>query len=113
MTEEEKYWKPVLENLLLDVIEVSQKHLKSKVNTPSELSIEFGDSLSQDLSIKASIIRELNEAMALSIDTKVRMLHSDWEEEMIQEEVTKIMKETGIMIDEPTNEIIKDDEPTF
>jgi hypothetical protein len=38
----------------------------------------------------------MSDALAISVETKVRFLHSEWTEEQIQEEVEKIKEENGL-----------------
>ena len=69
----------------------------------------MNDNVSRDPSSIADIIQKLSSAQALSVDTKVRMLHPDWEEDQVEAEVELISKECGIGMDMAGSDMIDDE----
>ena len=69
----------------------------------------MNDNVSRDPSSIADIIQKLSSAQALSVDTKVRMLHPDWEEDQVEAEVELISKECGIGMDMAGSDAIDDE----
>jgi A118 family predicted phage portal protein len=58
--------------------------------TPERPTITFGDSVSPDIMQLAQTVELMRRAEAISDETAVRMLHQDWDEPQIQEEVRRI-----------------------
>lgn len=63
--------------------------------------VEFADSLPDDPTEAAESVRTLFMAESASVDTRVRLLHPDWDEDRVDEEVRRIQEEQGIMIASP------------
>ena len=63
--------------------------------------VNIQDSVQTDPMELADSIKRLSDAMAMSVDTKVRKLHPNWTEDQIESEVERIMKENGMIVDEP------------
>lgn len=59
------------------------------------VKMEFSDSMGEDISTLSTTVEMLNRAAAVSLYTKVRMLHPDWSEQDIAEEVDAINAEYG------------------
>ncbi|MEA0553770.1 phage portal protein [Lysinibacillus irui] len=90
------YWKAALEDLLYIMLEVYSIHLGGNVTsfkpvvsfTPAHIDIES----------LADTINTLDSASATSTYIKVKMLHPEWTEDMIQEEVARIEKKTNSIL---------------
>jgi hypothetical protein len=59
-------------------------------------SIEFQDGMSFDLETTAKSVEMIYRAQAASAEVRVRMLHPDWNQPQVEEEVGKIMMEAGM-----------------
>ncbi|MGW3284315.1 phage capsid protein [Streptomyces sp. NPDC001002] len=68
---------------------------------PERPRITFGDSVSEDPTSTAQTLSLLQQAQAVSIDTKVRWLHLDWDDSAVQAEVDRILIETGATVPDP------------
>ena len=106
LTREKKsrYWTPALMSLLYQAQLIDQ--YESKKYTPEEIDIELEDSILIDSKEVSEVLRNLDQAEAISTYLKVKTLHPEWEEENIKEEVDKIIKEKGIQSD-----FLEDNEP--
>ncbi|MFF1477124.1 phage capsid protein [Streptomyces sp. NPDC058301] len=68
---------------------------------PERPRITFGDSVSEDPARAAQTLSLLSQAQAVNTDTKVRALHPDWDDAAVQEEVDRILTETGQAVPDP------------
>lgn len=59
-------------------------------------NVVFGDGVSEDTKTLAETANLLAQAQSASIETRVRLLHADWDETQIAEEVERIKEENGI-----------------
>lgn len=62
---------------------------------PERPRITFGDSVSEDPTSTAQTLSLLQQAQAVSTNTKVCWLHPDWDDTAVQAEVDRILTETG------------------
>lgn len=83
------YWRPELADIIETLLMVDASIFKSGV-TPEVPLVEFADVVSQDPESAARTLQLLDTARAVSTKTKVMMLHPDWEEPAIDEEVDLI-----------------------
>ncbi|MFE1770278.1 phage portal protein [Streptomyces sp. NPDC059008] len=95
-----RYWRPTLAHTLLVMLQLDRAMF-----TPSLVverpRITFGDSISEDPQTVAQTLSLLQQAQAMSTDTKVRILHPDWDDGAIQAEVDRIQMETGTAVPDP------------
>ena len=70
--------------------------LNTGASAPQEVEIELEDSIVVDASEVSETLRNLDQARAVSIYTKVKMLHPYWKEEDIVAEADLIVKEQGL-----------------
>lgn len=91
----ENYWKTPVEDILQMMLLIDKQHLGGKVEI-FRPNVEFQDSMYTDVSQLAESVETLNRAQAVSIETKVRMLHPDWEKEQIEAEIEAIKADTGM-----------------
>jgi len=98
----QRYMQPPLEDLMHLVLKVDVEILgNTDASTDYRPRIGFADSIPDDPSQKAESLRNIEQATAMSIETKVRWLHEDWSEEEIKAEVERIQREQGILVEEP------------
>lgn len=91
-----RYWATALEDLLHMLLYIDNVFLKNK--TPFDLrpSVAISDSADRDIMVLAETMKALHDAQSISLDTKIRMLHPEWDEEQIQAEIEMVKEEFGI-----------------
>lgn len=65
--------------------------------------VSFQDSVQDDIKSLAETASLLQQAEAASTEAKVALLHPDWDEREQRQEVDRILKETGRLVEEPTS----------
>ena len=58
-------------------------------------NVEFGDSVSESPESVARTLQLLAAAEAVSVDTKVRTVHPEWDDDQVKEEVARIRQDAG------------------
>jgi A118 family predicted phage portal protein len=61
-----------------------------------DITVEFGDSVSEEPHRIAETVELINRAAASSVETRVQMLHPDWDAEAVAGEVARIQNETSV-----------------
>lgn len=69
--------------------------------TPERPAVEFGPGVAESLQSKATTLELLNRAQAVSAQTKVKILHPEWDDTAVQAEVAAIHAETGAAAPDP------------
>jgi hypothetical protein len=90
-----RYWGDALRGLLFCLLAVDRHMNNPDAVEPADVQVEFGDSISEDPKVTAETANLLFQAQAATIDTRVRMVHPDWDDERVAQEVAGIMDETG------------------
>lgn len=62
---------------------------------PVKVNVEFGDSVSESPETTARTLQLLHAAEAVSIDTRIRMVHPDWDDTQVKAEVARIKSDAG------------------
>lgn len=98
LTREKKsrYWQIGIKDILRQVANIyaAYKNISYDIET-FDISVELEDSIITDSKEQSETIRNLDMAKAASTYIKVKMLHPDWTEEEVNEEILRINKETG------------------
>lgn len=68
---------------------------------PVRPDVEFGDSVTESPETVARTLQLLEAALAVSTETKVRMLHPDWDDTRVQAEVAEIKGASGALVEDP------------
>ncbi len=89
-----RYWSQALEPLLTTWLELDA--LVFATGAQGEVELQWPDDSQPDPEALSRTIETLNRAVAVSAETKVRMLHPDWDEAQIAEEVAAIQGEQGM-----------------
>lgn len=94
------YWKSPLEAIMTAMI-----HLDNKLwpdagsDADDRVKVMFADSAANDISTMASAVQMLNAGESASLETRIKMLHPDWTQKQVAEEIEHINADAmnGIM----------------
>lgn len=103
-SKKEAYWEPALKALITAMCAIKQTYLGgSFVCDTTKINVEFADGISNNLPEISNTVKTLSDAKAISTDTKIRMIHPEWCEKQVQEEVERIMNDDsfGTPLDNP------------
>lgn len=90
------YWSQPLESFLTAILQLDGAVYGTKnVHPTDRVIVEFPDAMSTDLSTVANAVQMMHNAQAASTATMVKMLHPDWEQGQVDEEVERVMQEYG------------------
>ncbi|WP_424861385.1 phage portal protein [Streptomyces sp. MMS24-I29] len=95
-----RYWSPPVADMLHVLLLLDRRFFTPRI-VPERPNIVFGDSITEDASSLAQTLSLLQQAQAVSVVTKVRMLHPDWDSVAVQEETDRILAETGAAVPDP------------
>ncbi|GAA0638162.1 hypothetical protein GCM10010174_70010 [Kutzneria viridogrisea] len=96
----QEYWRPELAEILETLQLVDATQFGSGI-TAEEPDVEWPDAATQDPESMARTLQLLQAAEAASTRTKVQMLHPDWDEQQIDDEVAAIRDEQGASTADP------------
>jgi len=96
-----RYLQGGIADILHVLLQIDKVHFNSKVNPEYRPQAILQDSIQTDPMEKADSLAKLEQAQAISIDTKVRILHPEWSQEQIEAEVERIMQEKGMAVETP------------
>ncbi|MDG4832417.1 phage capsid protein [Solwaraspora sp. WMMD1047] len=82
-------WGPAIAEYIELHLAVERAQLAGKVE-PVRPNVEFGDSVSEAPETVARTLQLLHAAEAVSVETRVRMVHPDWDDTQVQQEVARI-----------------------
>lgn len=97
------YWGPAVADVTaaLLAVEAGFRFGVSGLDVSEPPKVEFQDSISEGPTELATTAELLARAEAASKETLVRMMHADWDDDQVTEEVDKILKETGALVADP------------
>lgn len=91
------YWHDALEDLLSTMLHIDAQQFPGMGSSESvHVHVRFADAFANDVSTISTALDLLNRADAASAEVRVRMLHPDWMEKEVMEEVARIREEKGI-----------------
>lgn len=91
-SKKQSFWEIPIKTLVGLMMKVYVEELGGKImSTSDNLTVEFCDSVSNNLNEVANSIKLLSDAKSASTETKVRMAHPEWSDAQIKEEVQKIL----------------------
>ncbi len=93
------YWRPQLRRLYAALMDVNQYVFNGPDRGQALPDVEFPDGASDAPSIVASTLNLLNQAESASIKTRVGMLHPDWDDEQVKDEVAQITQDYSMLPD--------------
>lgn len=99
----QSYWEDGLKDLIKAMCTIKQAFLGGKFTCELDVNIAFSDGISNNMSEVSNSVKTLADAKAISTDTKVRMVHPEWTDEQVEEEVERILNDesAGMPMDNP------------
>ena len=100
----QSYWEPAMKELVKAMCTIKKAYLGGKFTCDLDaINIAFADGISNNMSEVSNAVKTLSDAKAISTDTKVRMVHPEWTEEQVQQEVERILndEQAGMPMDNP------------
>ncbi|MEV7441053.1 phage capsid protein [Streptomyces sp. NPDC091204] len=95
-----RYWSPPLGEML-HVMLLLDRLMFGRGIVPERPRIAFGGTVSEDSTTLAQTLSLYQQAQAVSVDTKVRMIHPEWDEDAVRAEVERISIESGVSVPDP------------
>ena len=89
------HWWHALHDIVRAMRALDAAVFRSGVKLDADITIELPSHTQPDISQMAETLEQLERAGALSTETKVELLHPDWDEERRAEEVERIRQEHG------------------
>jgi A118 family predicted phage portal protein len=83
------YWAPAIRDITQTMLMMDNSFFGAGVSEEPP-AVEFSDAVSEDPQNVATTLNMLSSAQAVSTQTKVQMLHPDWNEQAVAEEVARI-----------------------
>jgi hypothetical protein len=99
----ERFFKDPLEDIFRIMLEIDNIHLQKQTPTEFRPNVAFADTLGHDIGAIAKTAQMLKTAQAASIKIRVQMVHPDWSDEEVEEEVKRIREDEGLNADSPLN----------
>ncbi|QVJ03053.1 hypothetical protein KGD82_13545 [Nocardiopsis eucommiae] len=90
------YWQPELGAFAKVLLEIDKTQFRSGV-TPQRPTVEWPDGVQDAPEATARTVQLLEAARAASTEVKVRIVHPDWDDDQVLEEVKKISDENPIV----------------
>lgn len=102
-SKKQNFWEPALKKLVHAMCVIKQEFLGGTFTCDLDINVTFADGISNNLSETSSCVKMLSDAKAISTETKVRMIHPEWTDEMINKEVEQILNDdsVGVPVDNP------------
>ena len=104
------FWWHAIHDMISAMLALDRAVFKSGVDPNTEFSVELPATSQPDIGQLAQIVEQLERAEAVSINTKIDILHPDWTEEQKAEEIERIREEKGYAAKKNIEKIL--DKPT-
>jgi len=91
------YWWHALMDMMRAGLALDKALFTRGLALDGDLAVEFADNTQPDMQTLADTLDKLERAGAVSTDTKVRLLHPDWEDDQVEEEIERIQEERGLI----------------
>lgn len=92
-------WRPQLKKIFAVLLDVDKHVFQGPGRGDALPDIEWPDSETIAPEVQARTLQLLVLAEAVSIQTRVEMLHTDWDDEQVQKEVTRIRSDLSLLPD--------------
>lgn len=93
-------WRPAIAEAIELLLAVERVQFGARAE-PERPNVEFGDSVSESPETTARTLQLLAAAEAVSVDTRVRMVHPDWDDPQVAAEVDRIHEDSGASVQDP------------
>ena len=101
-SKKQAYWEGPIKKLVgLMLLAYNEELGGHIVGDPEGITVEFCDSVSNNLTEICNAIKMLSDAKAASTETKVRMAHPEWSDEQVDDEVAKIQEADSLEVGNP------------
>lgn len=108
-TESKKtYWWHALKDIVRCMLALDSAVFRSGVDPNAQVNIELASNTQPDIAQLAEILEQLERAGAVSVETKVALLHPDWDEDARAEEVQRIRDAQGEAAQQEMDRILLD-----
>lgn len=105
-SKKQTYWKGRLEQIMTALVHLDAALYPGKGSDSNDtVKVHFADSMANDISTTSGAIEMLHRASAISTEVKVQMQHPDWTKKQIEEEVQRVKREYGLLMDSPMMEL--------
>ncbi|MGW0134836.1 phage capsid protein [Streptomyces sp. NPDC003299] len=94
------YWRHAIQEQTHVLLQLDAR-LFGRPIKPERPTVEFGDGVAESIQATATTLDLLNRAEAVSTATKVKILHPEWDDTTVKEEVAAILAETGAPAPDP------------
>ena len=95
----ETYWKSTLQDIMTAMIHLDNALWpEAGSDADDQVKVRFADSFANDISTMANAVSLLNAANAASTEVKVRMLHPDWTQKQVADEVERLKTSEHLLL---------------
>ena len=92
-SKKQNYWEAPIKELVFAMCCIKNAFLGGKFNCDLKVNVAFMDSVSNNITEVSSSVKTLADAKAISTETKVRMVHPEWTDQQVEEEVERILND--------------------
>jgi hypothetical protein len=105
------YWRPPLSRLSQAALQMDKFWFGSDAGDVSEKpNLEWPDGVQTDMETTSKIVQMLDAAKAISLRTKIQMVHPQWDKDQVQEEMDLIEGESSVPVEADDNADLGDSE---
>lgn len=98
------YWRPPLTRLSKAALQMDKFWFQSDAGDVSQVpNLEWPDGVQVDMETMSKVVQMLDSAKAVSMRTKVQMVHPQWDKGQIDEEIELIEAEAGVPVEADDN----------
>jgi A118 family predicted phage portal protein len=98
------YWRAPLSRLSLAALQMDKRWFGSDAGDVSEVpNLEWPDGVQVDMETTSKIVQMLDAAKAVSLRTKVQMVHPQWDKEQVEAEMDEIEGDNEIEVEADDN----------
>lgn len=106
------YWWHALKDMMRALLKLDAAVFASGIKADAEITVEMPSNTQPDIAQMAEILEQLERAGAISVEGRVQLLHPDWSDDKIADEVRMIRLERGLTGADPLDDMLGDTEST-
>lgn len=95
-SKKQNYWEEPIKALVKAMCCIKNAFLGGKFNCDLDVNVAFMDSVSNNITEVSTSVKTLADAKAASTETKVRMVHPEWTDTQVEEEVERILNDESV-----------------